>query len=199
MTCRTETSGHNHNRFAGAVVLALLLVVLSVWGCSGPEHYIRPDADIRGLKKIAVLPLESLTVDENAGEKIRGMLISELLARGVDVVEPGEVTRALREMKIRSLRGVTAEDIKGLGRRLNVKAVMTGSVAAYGMSRGIATSYPEVSIHLMLLDTSTGSIVWSVWHTAGGPSFWTRHFGTEGGTVSETARKAVREAVGALF
>ncbi len=183
----------------GIRAAALLLVLLLMAGCSGPRQYVREDAGVRTIKKIAVLPLASLTADENAGEKIRGLVISELLSRGVDVVEPGEVTRALLEMKVRSLGALTVDDFKALGKRLKVKALMTGSVAAYGMSRGITTTYPEVSIHLMLIDTSNGEIVWSVWHTAGGPSFWTRHFGTEGLTLSETARKAVREAIGALL
>jgi len=183
----------------GPLLLALGVLLVFVWGCGSPRQYIRPDVDIRSIRRIAVLPLESLTPDEYAGEKIRGLVISELLARGVDVVEPGEVTRVLRELKVRSVRAVTVEDLRKIGKRLNVKAVMTGSVGAFGMSRGISASYPEVAIHLMLLDTSSGNIIWSVWNTAGGPSFWTRHFGTEGITLSETARKVVKETIDALF
>ncbi|VAX30261.1 hypothetical protein MNBD_NITROSPIRAE03-1459 [hydrothermal vent metagenome] len=183
----------------GPLFLALSLLLIFMWGCGSPGQYIRPDVDIRSIRKIAVLPLETLTTDEYAGEKIRGMVISELLTRGVDVIEPGEVTRVLRELKIRSLGGITIEDIRKIGERLNVKAVMMGSVGAFGISRGITTSYPEVSIHLMMLDTSTGNIIWSAWNTAGGPGFWTRHFGTEGLTLSETAGKVVKETIDALF
>jgi len=50
-----------------------------------------------------------------------------------------------------------------------------------------------------LLEASSGSIIWSVRHTAGGASFWARHFGAEGITLSEAARKAVKEAVNKLF
>ncbi|MEC4685281.1 MAG: hypothetical protein VST71_06085 [Nitrospirota bacterium] len=178
---------------------ALSLLLIFMWGCGSPKQYIRPDVDVRNIRKIAVLPLETLTTDEYAGEKIRGLVISELINRGVDVIEPGEVTRVLRELKVGSLRGITIEDIQKIGEKLNVKAVMMGSVGAFGISRGITASYPEVSIHLMILDTSSGNIIWSAWNTAGGPSFWTRHFGTEGITLSETARKVVKETIDALF
>ncbi len=183
----------------GPLLPALSLLLIFMWGCGSPRQYIRPDVDIRSIRKIAVLPLETLTTDEYAGEKIRGMVISELLTRGVDVIEPGEVTRVLRELKIRSLGGITIEDIRKIGKRLNVKAVMMGSVGAFGISRGITASYPEVSIQLMMLNTSTGNIIWSAWNTAGGPGFWTRHFGTEGITLSETAGKVVKETIDALF
>ena len=183
----------------GFLLLALCAFLALMWGCVGPKQYVRPDVDVRSIRKIAVLPLETLTTDKNAGEKIRGLVISELLTRGVDVIEPGEVTRALRDLKVRSLKDITIEEIQKIGERLNVKAVMMGSVGAFGISRGITASYPEVSIHLMILDTSSGNIIWSAWNTAGGPSFWTRHFGTEGVTLSETARKVVKETIDALF
>ncbi|NOY40005.1 MAG: hypothetical protein GXO95_07230 [Nitrospirae bacterium] len=183
----------------GFLFLALGAFLVLMWGCVGPQQYVRPDVDVRKIRKIAVLPLESLTTDKNAGEKIRGLVISELLASGVDVIEPGEVSRVLKDLKVRSLKDITVEEIQKIGERLNVKAVMMGSVGAFGISRGITASYPEVSVHLMLLDTSTGNIIWSAWNTAGGPSFWTRHFGTEGATLSETARKVVKETIDALF
>ena len=86
----------------GPLLLALSLFLIFMWGCGSPKQYIRPDVDVRNIRMIAVLPLETLTTDEYAGEKIRGMVISELINRGVDVIEPGEVTRVLRELKVRS-------------------------------------------------------------------------------------------------
>jgi hypothetical protein len=76
---------------------------------------------------------------------------------------------------------------------------MRGSVEAYGISRGISVSYPEVSINLMLVEASSGNVMWSVCHTSGGPSFWTRHFGAEGISLSEAATKVVKEAIDTLF
>jgi hypothetical protein len=55
-----------------------------------------------------------------------------------------------------------------------------------------------VSIHLSLLDTSSGEIIWYVWHTAGGASFWTRHFGAERKTLDETVKDVVKTAIDTL-
>lgn len=115
------------------------------------------------------------------------------------MVEPGQVTKSLRELQVKSLGSIKVTDIQSIGKTLGVDAVMSGSVGALGTGRGVSVSYPEVSLQLMLLDVSSGDIIWSVQHTIGGASFWTRHFGSEGITLSEAARKAVKEAVATLF
>jgi hypothetical protein len=76
---------------------------------------------------------------------------------------------------------------------------MIGSVGTFQISSGIAASYPEVSVSLRLLDSKTGSIVWSIWDTTGGADFWTRHFGTENETLDETAKKIIKETLDTLF
>lgn len=182
-----------------SVLIALCFLLIFICGCGGPEHYIRPKTDISNIKRVAVLPMENFTSDEYAGEKVRRVVITELLSRGIDVIEPGEVTVVLRESNIRSLGSIKITDIQNIGKTLGVEAVMMGSVEAFGISRGISATYPEVTIHLVLFETSSGNIIWSVRHTEGGASFWTRHFGAEGITLSEAARKAVKEAVDTLF
>lgn len=181
------------------LLLTLSSLLIFIYGCGGTEHYARPETDIINIKRVAVLPMENFTSDEYAGEKVRRLVITELLLKGIDVIEPGEVTRVLRESNIRSLGSIKITDIQNIGKTLGVEAVMMGSVEAFGISRGILVSYPEVTINLLLLEASSGSIIWSIRHTEGGASFWTRHFGAEGITLSETARKAVKEAIDTLF
>ena len=187
------------NRLTFPLLFALCSLLIFIYGCGGPKYHIRPKADISDIKRVAVLPLENFTSDTYAGEKIRRLVISELLSRGIDVIEPGEVTRILKESEVRSLGSIKVSDIQNIGKTLGVEAVMLGSVEAFGMGRGISVTYPEVSIHLILLEATSGNIVWSVLHTTGGASFWTRHFGAEGISLSEAARKAVKEAVNTLF
>ncbi len=180
-------------------LFSLILVLVFILGCGGPAYYTRPNADIKNIKRIAVLPLENLTAKKYAGEKVRRILITELLKRDIEVIEPGEVTRAVQELRISSISSIKIDDIKKIGERLGVKVLMMGSVEAFEVSRGISFSYPEVSINLRIIEVSSGFIIWSASHTAGGPSFWTRHFGAEVATLSETARKAVKEAISTIF
>lgn len=182
------------------LVSFLLFVLLSLFagGC-GPKHFVKKDTDTGGLKTVAVLPFENFTGNEHAGEKIRRIVLTELLAREVEVVEPGEITRLCRELKVKSPATISVKEIQEIGNTLDVSAVMTGAVETYGMGRGVTVSYPEVTINLRLIEVSSGDIVWSVRHTSGGPDFWTRHFGAEGASLSETAGKVVKEAIRTIF
>lgn len=184
-----------------STLFALYSLLVFVGGCvtSPSTQYVRKNVDYNNLRRIAVLPFESLTTDEYAGEKIRKSVITELLSRGVDVIEPGEVTRVLIDQKIKSLSSIRTTDLQNVAKTLGVEALMMGSVEAYDISRGISVTYPEVSINLRLIEASSGNIIWSVCQTSGGPGFWTRHFGAEGMSLSEAANKVVKEAIDTLF
>jgi len=185
-------------RYTNLVAAIIALCILLLSGCA-KKHFIRENIDTAGIKSIAVLPFENFTRDDFAGEKIRRIVITELLSRGVDVTEPGEVTRLLSELNVRSLRSIKTEEIKKVGETLGVDAVMSGSVEAFGISKGINVTYPEVTVNLMLLETVSGNIIWSVRSSTGGASFWTRHFGAEGMPLSEAARRTVEDAIDTLY
>lgn len=201
---RAEESAKNRNSVClalSSMLFAFSFLLVLAGGCatSTSTQYVRQNIDYRNIKRIAVLPFESLTTDEYAGEKIRKSVITELLSRGVDVIEPGEVTRVLIDQKIKSLSSIRTTDLQNVAKTLGVEALMMGSVEAYDISRGISVTYPEVSINLRLIEASSGNIIWSVCQTSGGPGFWTRHFGAEGMSLSEAANKVVKEAIDTLF
>lgn len=178
--------------------LPIICIIFYAAGC-GPKYYLQQNADVGSLRKIAVMPIENFTADEYAGEKIRRILLTELLSRGVEVIEPGEITRLLKDMKVVSLASLKVKEVQEIGSAAEASAVMMGSVEAYGVERGISVSYAEVTVNLRLIEVSSGNIVWSVRHSSGGPGFWTRHFGSEGMSLSETAGKVVREAIRTVF
>ena len=182
------------------LILILLICVIPLYSCNGGiKNYKRADAEADKLKRIAVLPLENLTSNQYADEKIQSLVIMDLLSRDVDVIEPGEVMRAFKELRIRSFEPISERDMQSVGDMLNVDFLIKGSVGTFEMKQGTAVSYPEVSIHLMLVEKESGEILWSVWHTSGGANFWTRHFGAEGSTLDETARKVIREVFDTLI
>ena len=195
---KTETREKQRRLYRSLPVFCLLMFFIS--GCSnGMKQYVRPNFDFSAVRTVAVLPLENFTSDKYAGGKIRSKVIIELLSRGIDVIEPGEIIMTLRELKVRSIDSIRTEDIQEMGRMLDAEAIIKGSVEAFGISKGITVSYPEVSIDLTLIDTATGNIIWSVWHTSGGASFWTRHFGTEGMTIDNTSAKVVKEIFDTIY
>jgi hypothetical protein len=173
-----------------------------MFGCSTPgtiKQYVRPNIDMSTIKTIAVLPLINYTGDDFAGEKVRSKINIELLSRGIEIIEPGEIVTVLRELKVRSMDSLRQDDIVNIGNMLNADVVITGSVETFGMSKGISVSYPEVSVQMMMFDTADGKIIWSVWHTSGGASFWTRHFGAEGNTLDNVSERVIKEAFDALY
>ncbi len=192
-----EQKTNSLNLFISSLLLFFLVITYGCWG--GKRHYVRPNTDISDIKRIAVLPFENFTSDKHAGDKVRSMVIIEMLSRGMDVIEPGEVIKTLLESNVRSIHTISVADIQNMGDALGIKAVLMGSVESFGMSRGMSVSYPEVTIHLMMLDTESGDIIWSTWHSTGGASFWTRHFGAEGRTLDETSSRVVKEAFNTFF
>jgi len=174
------------------------ILFIFITGC-GPKHYVREKVDPAGIKKVAVMPFENFTADEYAAEKIRRIVITDLLSRGVEVVEPGEITRIIREFKVKSLSSVKTSELQEIGKASGAYAIMIGSVEYFGISRGVSVTYPEVTANFKLMETSTGKVLWSVRHTSGGADFWTRHFGSEGKSLSEAAGEVVREAMNTFF
>jgi TolB-like protein len=179
--------------------ITLLLLSLTI-GCAATasNYYSRTQYDIALIKNIAVLPFDNYARDDYAGIKIREKVVIELLKNGFEVIEEGEVLRILKELKVEPVKAITLSEIQDLGNMLGVDAVMKGSAGELVDKAGVSMHYPEASINLKLIDVATGDIVWSVSHSTGGPSFWSRHFGAEGATLDETAEEVVKEAINTL-
>ncbi len=180
----------------------LLVAVLWLPGCAGtaPATYVHSNYDFSRVKKVAVLPLENLTTDQTAGEKVRKIVITELLATGVvDVVEPGQVNRVLTVQNIQNLTAMSPEEFKKVGAALGVQMLIVGSVESYDRVQIGGVQAPEVTITLRGIDGDSGTIVWATSHTQGGATLTARLFGLTGDSLSEVARKAAHEAVVTLF
>jgi TolB-like protein len=162
--------------------------------------YVHANFDFSRVKKVAVLPLENMTADQTAGEKVRRIVITELLATGiVDAVEPGQVNRAITQMNLQNPMAMSPEDFKRLGGALGVQMLIVGSVESYDRVQVGGVQAPEVTLTLRGIDVDSGTIVWAASHTQGGATVAARLFGLTGDSLSEVARKAAHEAVATLF
>jgi TolB-like protein len=186
-------------RALGLVGMAALQVLA---GCAGmgPATYVHPNYDFSRVKKVAVLPLENLTADQSAGEKMRKVIITELLATGVvDVIEPGQVNRVLAQQNLQNLTAMSSEDFKKVGAALGAQMIIVGSVESYDRIAVGGVQAPEVTLTLRGVDVESGTVVWATSHTQGGATLAARLFGLTGESLSEVARKAAHEAVATLF
>jgi hypothetical protein len=182
------------------VVTVLLFLVIT--GCRSNTHapyHISQDVDFSFIKNVAVLPLENLSSEKEAGEIVRRLVMSELLASGlVNVIIPGEVNSAVKDLSIKNTTSLDKKQITELGRVLKVEGIVMGSIEQYGYSKTGSNAAPEVTITLMMAETGTGDVIWSVTKRRGGSSFLTRHFGASSRTLSETSLGAVRDAINTL-
>jgi len=185
-------------RFQVFIIILLFMLI----GCRGnmqTPYHVSNDVDFSFIKNVAVLPLENLSNEKAAGEIMRRLVISELLASGlVNVVVPGEVMAAVKDLGIKNFTSLDRNQIKELGRALRIQGIVMGSIDQYGYARIGSGTAPEVTISLMMADTGTGDIIWSVTQRKGGEGFLSRHFGATSQTLSETSLSAVREAIGTL-
>ncbi len=184
-----------------ALATACLVGLLLLTGCARPSsHYVHAQYDFSTIKKVAVLPLENLSSDQAAGEKVRKTVVSEILAAGVvDVVETGQVNRALGQANVQNISVVSTDDLKKIAATLGVQAIIVGSVDTYERINVGGANFPEIAITLRAIDASSGTIVWSATKTGGGVGLVGRLFGVGGETLSEATQKTVRAALATLF
>jgi TolB-like protein len=182
----------------------LLVLAAALWlgGCAGvtPSTYVHPNYDFSLVKKVAVLPLENLTSDQTAGEKVRKVVVTELLATGVvDAIEPGQVNKALAVQNVQNTAALSPDDFKKLATALGAQLLVVGSVESFERVAVGGVQAPEVTLTLRGIDAESGTVVWATSHTQGGATVMARLFGLTGDSLSEVARKAVHEAVATLF
>lgn len=185
-----------------ALASSILTIGLVLLGCSGnlaTTEFVNPRFDFGFVERVAVLPLEDLVDDRQAGVRATRILITELLASGaVDVVEPGEV-QAVTDRVVRG-RGVPSKsEVIELGTELGVQAVMLGSVTQSEVMRSGVVSVPVVTLDLHLLETETGTVVWAATHTEKGSGAAAKWLGTGAEPISATTRRCVQQALRSLF
>jgi len=179
--------------FAGIILLS---------GCSlfSPTNFISPDYDFSLIKAVAVMPFENLSQDSNAGERIRKIVVTEVLTTGaVSVIEIGQVNKVLSEQKIESISKLNKEDYKNIGHSLQVQALITGTVMNFDKVSESGITVPEVTISLTAIDVESGNIIWSTNGTTGGVGIIGKLFGIGGESLSEASQRIVRKLVRTLF
>jgi TolB-like protein len=189
----------NQNTLLNVAMTALILTGLGCASSLQPTEFTNPDVDFGFIERVAVLPFENLSSDQQAGFRATRLMITELLASGaVDVVEPGEVEGALAKIRGRPSQP-SIEEIVGLGQSLQVQAVILGTVAQSEILRSGAVAIPAVTLDAQMVETETGAIIWAATHTEKGGSASARFLGSGGQPISATTRKCVQELLASLL
>jgi hypothetical protein len=180
----------------------LLLAALAFASCSSApaRRYSDPNMDFGAVRTVAVMPFANLSRDNLAGDRVRDVFASTMLASGAFYVLPaGEVARGIGQTGVGNPTAPTTEEIVKLGKIIKVDGVFTGVVKEYGEVRSGGSSGNIVSVSVQLLETATGKIVWSASTTKGGISFTGRLFGGGGAALNDVTEEAVDDLLKKLF
>lgn len=196
-----------------AVLISLVFLTFSIIlsGCfnvkgGGPKQYVRKAANFQFIKKIAVIPLNNLSDDEYAGEKIKNAVVIEILERGIfDLAEEGEVNQVVagvfKEMGFAEgdLIALETEAIQKISERLGVQALLMGTVEFYGMSRSGGVPHQRVSISLRLSEAKSGLTLWRASHTVRGSNFLRTILGLQQKDELRLSRDIAKALLDTLF
>ena len=148
-------------RAAPRLLLAPLLAVSL--GCARhkpPQPAAVPAAGPR--QKLAVLPLEDLSGQSGAADRMTRVLFTVLAQTGAyEVVEPGTVDMALSDARVRSTGMLSREQIQMLSTALQTRWLLTGSALEFGRVRTPDGEVPSVGIALRLIDGHDGRVRWA--------------------------------------
>ncbi|MDA8159736.1 MAG: hypothetical protein M0T76_03315 [Desulfobacteraceae bacterium] len=169
-----------------ARTLFLLCAAFTLAGCGGGANlksFLRDDVDMGYVTKVAVPPFENDSKDPLAAERLRGVVITQVLARGLfDVVDKGLTDSALRDEAVDLSKGpMDAAAMKRLAQKLNVQAFLMGTVEQAGDAQHGGISYPQLSLTLRLVDGASGVIFWQASGSKNGDSLGRRLLGIGSG------------------
>jgi TolB-like protein len=186
-------------RFRPAVLLLALLAMATGCASSQQTHYLHPSADLGMIKRVAVIPFENVTDDRAAGEKVTRIFFVELLAMDVfEVTEPGQTVRILRALPGGTEALGTAE-AQRIGKELGVDGLFMGSVVDFTEARSGSSQDPRVTVQLRLVDTQTGTTIWSASQTRSRAALATKLFGVGSESLTEASRDLMRDELQTLL
>ncbi len=183
--------------------LLAFIVATCLFGCAAGtnmESFLRQDVDLSYVERVAVMPMQNNSKDTFVSERVRDMVITQILSRGIfDVVDKGLVDSALRDEAVNLAKAPMDNTVmKRLGQRLNAQAFMMGTIDnAEQVQRG-AVSFPDLSITLRLVDTSTGSIFWQASGHRSGDSLGKRLFGLGSDDSFRVSMKLLRHLLSTI-
>lgn len=177
--------------------LFLALAMSFVTGCASEQQgalYVHSNFDLANYPRVAVMPLENLTSERFAAERVREILSVELNSQGLfQVVDMGEVNRVLRVQNVGNVSELGPVQTASLGQALGAQGLLFGSVVEFQERRSGSLSLPEVALSLRMIDAETGVAVWAVTGARSGAKWSTRLFGVGAESQTDAVLRLVRE------
>jgi TolB-like protein len=141
---------------------AAAAVAIAIAACAPPPPAFVA-GDLPAGTRVAMLPLMNLTERQDAADRLMPVMLSELARRpGVEVVDAGAVEAAIAQEPWLLLDRIPPDLVDRFGEQLGARALLVGTVLAYGYREHGGDRVPELSVSLRLLESPGGRQLWSV-------------------------------------
>jgi hypothetical protein len=169
--------------------------------CShGGEYYRDSNMDFGAIRNVAVMPLANLSKDNMAGDRVRDVFSTMLMATGgVYVLPYGEVASGIASAGISNPYNPTPEEVVKFAKIVKADAVITGVIREYGEVRTGSATAPAIALSMQLMEAQTGRTVWSASSTKGGIGITDRLFGGGGRPLNDVTEQAVNDIITKFF
>ena len=186
------------------VGMAIAISLTFVLGCGGVSvrTYSKPATGERQygkVKKVAVLPFDSVVEGAQAPKITGDLFLQDLLARETfdEVEEPRYVTELMKKLKLRNTENLDREIVRKIGEELEAQALIFGQILVYGVDD--FSNIVEFAFQINVLDVESGDILWSSRSFANAKTTWGQVMGvSEGPSVNHVAAQGVEELVARL-
>ncbi len=175
------------------LIMLMLFSLLAGCGAKGITSFVREEVPFDFVRKVAVMPLQNNTDNKYAVELARDVINTQILAMELfDVVDKGIVDSISFGEALKPGAPMDQLKLERLGQRLNVQALMLGSVDLAGEKRSGSISVPEVSLTLRLVEIKAGTILWQASGHNDGDSMLGRLFGLNSSDSYQITQQLVR-------
>lgn len=188
-------------RYRKTALIPAILLLIFVGGCSsGPSSFVQTDADFSFVRRAAVLPFQNLSQDLHAGARMQSVFMASILERdALSMVNLGETLNAMGQLRIGTDTALTREQIIDLGKELQVDALFLGTVEEFGMERMSNDRVYVITATFSMVETQTGSLIWTSQVHENGTSFWRKLFGGGSASLFDVSQSTVNQALETLF
>ena len=147
--------------------LIFFLIIFGISGCaSGVSHTIIPDYNQRGIRLVALAPVDNRTNDGAAAKLLRKTILDALYFKGYPRIPLDMIDDTLTVERGKKARA-GADDISPtvIGQVLGVDAVMYARLLEWNTSFISVYAPTTVSVALELKDAKTGMTLWGSQHS----------------------------------
>lgn len=145
------------------VVIILCVTACVMAGCAFRDpHTIVSDYDKRGIRLIALAPVDNKTDDMEAARLLREKILEALYFKGYPRIPLSMIDEKLKAGGSDDRTGTMSPE--AIGNLLGVDAVMYGTLTEWKTTFIGMYASTTVSVSLVLKDAQTGTTVWSAKH-----------------------------------